>query len=191
MDSWLLRYRGYLILSLVEAVVLGALFLWRLPRPTPIAILDPTPRPSPTTAAIAIYVSGAVRRPEVYTLPAGSRLKDALQVAGGARDDAVLDGLNLATALHDGQRVHVPAPGEAPLAVNPGSPPPAADGPVNINAASPAELDLLPGIGPALAQRIIEDRQANGPYEAVDQLARVRGIGPALVEKLRPLVSLH
>ena len=188
MDAWLLKYRGYLILLLVEAILFGALFLWRLPQPTPIEILDPTPRPAPTPAAMAIYVSGAVQQPDVYTLLEGSRLKDALQAAGGARTDADLSALNLAAALQDGQRVHVPVLGEAPVAALADPPPPASTTPLDINSASPAELDGLPGIGPALAQRIVDDREANGPYETVDQLARVRGIGPALVEQLRPLV---
>jgi competence protein ComEA len=188
MDAWLERYRGYLILTLVYTILFGALWLWRQPQPAPIEILDPSPQPTRTPGHLVVHVSGAVMNPDVYTLPENSRLKDALLAAGGARSDAELTALNLAAALYDGQQVWVPAVGEdpppaaaAPPATQPGAP-------LNVNTASVAELDMLPGIGPALAQRIIEEREANGPYGSVEELARVRGIGASLVEKLRPLV---
>ena len=185
MDAWLQKYRGYLILSLVYTIACGALLLWRQPQPIPIEIIEPTPRPTPTPARLVVYVSGAVARPDVYTLPEDSRLKDALLLAGGPLPEADLSVLNLAAALHDGQQIRVPRQGEPPPPTAPEAQP---SGQLNINTASLAELDSLPGIGPALAQRIVEDREANGPYVSVEELARVRGIGPSLVEKLRPLV---
>ena len=188
MDAWA-KYRGYLVLSLVYAIVLGGVLLWRQPPSAAIEILEPSPRPSPTPGQLAVYVSGAVLHPDVYTLAENSRVKDALLAAGGARPDADLTALNLATTLHDGQQVHVPAQGEArapaPLAVATASSP---VGLLNINTASAAELESLPGIGPALSQRIVEDRQANGPFQSIEELDRVRGIGPALLEKLRPYI---
>ncbi len=189
MAAWLQKNRGYLVLSLAYTIAFGGFVLWRQPSPAPIEIVKPSPRPTRTPAQIVVYVSGAVVRPDVYTLPEGSRLKDALLVAGGAQPEADLAALNLATALQDGQRVHIPARGEAPLPVAAPAGRPGA--PININTASAAELDVLPGIGPALAQRIVDDRQANGPYAAVDELTRVRGIGPALLEKLHPLVVVR
>ncbi len=193
MADWLRTYRGYLTLALAEALILGALWLWRRPRPAPIAISEPTLRPTPTVGLIVVHVTGAVRRPDVYPLPENSRLKDALAAAGGARSDADVEALNLALPLHDGQQVRIPAQGEAAplLPAEASAPPAAAAALINVNTATPAELESLPGIGPALAQRIIQDRQANGPYETVDQLTRVRGIGPATLEKLRPLVCVR
>jgi competence protein ComEA len=189
MDAWLEKYRGYLALTLVYLVIFGAVELWRQPRPAPIEVLDPSPRPTWTAALLVVHVTGAVMRPEVYTLAENSRLKDALLAAGGPSAVADLSAVNLAVPLHDGQRVHIPAQGEPPpTAVSLGQRTGAL---VNVNTASLAELETLPGIGPALGQRIIEDREANGPYESVDQLTRVRGIGPTVLEKLRPLVCVH
>jgi len=188
MDAWLQKCRGYLVLSLIYSIVLAALLLWRQPRPAPIEIIEPSPQPTRTPAHLVVYVSGAVLRPDVYTLPENSRLKDALLAAGGARPDADLNALNLAVALHDGQQVRVPVQGEPSPPADPAE---QAAGPLNVNTASFAELDSLPGIGPAFAQRIVDDRQANGAYASVDELARVRGIGPALVERLRPLICVH
>ena len=192
MDAWLRKYRGYVLLSLVHIVLFGGLVLWREPAPAPIRIIDPTPRPTPTTGHVVVHISGAVGRPGVYTLADGSRLVDALQAAGGLREDAAGDSLNLAAPLADGQRVHVPALGETPpatasLTAAPASPgePASASGPVNLNTATARELESLPGIGPALAERIVEDREANGPYATLDDLARVRGIGAATVDKIR------
>ena len=198
MEAWLRRYRGYLALALIELAAFGAFWHLRRPPPPPILISETTPQPTHTPARLVIYVSGAVHRPDVYSLPEGSRLKDALAAAEGPREDADLSALNLAQSLEDGQRVHIPAIGETPLP-QPTAPPPSSGGaaslqpgvPLNLNAASAAELDALPGIGPVLAQRIVEDREANGPYASVDDLERVRGIGPSLLEKLRPLVTVQ
>jgi len=187
-DVWLRKYRGYLILSLIFLTVLGGAVLWWHPAPTPIEIVEPSPRPTRTPAWIMVYVSGAVEHPDVYSLVENSRVKDALSAAGGFRSDADPSTLNLAAPLHDGQEIHVPTQGEAPRpstsAVHPSNP-------VNINTASAEELDGLPGIGPVLAQRIVEDRQANGPYESIEELARVKGIGPALLEKLQGLITIR
>ena len=179
------KYRGYLILTLIYAVVLGGVLMWRQPEPAPITIVEPSPRPTRTPARLVVHVSGAVLRPGVYTLAEGSRWQDALQAAGGPAPEADAEALNLAAPVTDGQRVHVPRQGEAappPSGALPGS------GPLNINTASAAEMENLPGVGPVLAQRIVEDRQANGPFQSVEQLARVRGVGPALLEKLKGLI---
>lgn len=199
MEPWLQKYRGYLALSLVYAVLLGGALLWRQPAPAAIRIVEPTPRPSHTPAWVVVHVTGAVRHPGVYTLAENSRLKDAVEAAGGLASDADQAALNLATVLRDGQRVHVPASGEsAPVAaaIAPASAPAASTSAqpgalININTASAKELESLPGIGAVLAQRILDDRQANGPYAAVDDLVRVRGIGPVVLENLRPLVTVN
>jgi len=198
METWLVKNRGYLLLSLAYAAILGGVVLWRQPAPAPIRIVEPTARPSPSPALVVVYVSGAVLHPDVYTLADNSRLRDAVQAAGGLRPDADLAVLNLAAPLHDGQHVHIPALGEAatpaseaaPAAQHPAPAPGQTGALINLNTASAAELDTLPGIGPVLAQRIIDDRQANGPYASIDDLERVRGIGPALLEGLRSLVTV-
>lgn len=197
MAAWLEKTRGYLALSLVYTAILGGVLLWRQPAPLPMRIVEPTRRPSPTPAPMVVHVTGAVLHPDVYSLAERSRLKDAVQAAGGLRPDADLAALNLAAPLRDGQRVHIPALGEAalpaafeaqaPAAI--GGPPEEGHSLLNINTASAAQLEALPGIGAVLAQRIVDDRQANGPYASVDDLERVRGIGPALLANLRPLVT--
>lgn len=134
---------------------------------------------------VVVHVSGAVVRPGLLRLAPGARVADAIEAAGGAAADADLDQLNLAAPLGDGERVHVPVEGET-LPALPGI---AAMGPVNVNAASVAELETLPGVGPAIAQAIIAAR-VERRFETVDDLLRVRGIGPGKLEELRSLVTV-
>jgi competence protein ComEA len=138
-------------------------------------------------AQVVVHVVGAVAAPGVVRMPAGSRVVDALAAAGGALPDADLAALNLARVLVDGEQVVVPRPGEA-VAVAP-SGVGAAPGLVDLNSADVAALDALPGIGPVLAARIVEHRQER-PFAAVDELGDVAGIGPTLLERLRPLVRV-
>lgn len=150
--------------------------------------IGPSPRPTP---GVIVHVAGEVRRPGVYELPGGARVIEAIELAGGASRRAFLDGLNLAAVLTDGQQVVVPRrpPGGsgASLAA-PGSDPTSAI--VNINTADAAALDTLPGIGEVLAGRIVEHREANGPFGSVDDLINVSGIGEVTLEELRPLVTV-
>lgn len=200
METWLQKNRGYLALSLAFVLILGGALLWRQPAPAAIRIVEATPRPTRTPAWVVVHVAGAVLHPDVYTLAENSRLKDAVEAAGGLQPNADQAALNLATVLHDGQRVYVPAQGEAAQAVQASAPvamaAPAASASgqpgalINVNTASAAELDNLPGIGPVLAQRIVDDRQANGPFATADDLLRVRGIGSVVLDNLRPLVTV-
>ncbi|MBK9181066.1 MAG: ComEA family DNA-binding protein [Acidimicrobiales bacterium] len=142
---------------------------------------------------LVVQAAGAVARPGVYRLPAGARVVDLIDAAGGLAADADPDRVLLAAALADGERVHVPRVGEPAVpaaspagAATPG--PPAA--PVNLNEASVVELDALPGVGPATAAAIVAHREAHGPFRAVEQLLDVRGIGPARLEGLRDLVTV-
>ncbi|GIG19966.1 hypothetical protein Cch01nite_06900 [Cellulomonas chitinilytica] len=137
---------------------------------------------------VVVHVVGAVVAPGVVRLPVGSRVVDALAAAGGATADADLAALNLARVLVDGEQVVVPLPGEVvPAAATPSSA--AAPGLVDLNSADAGALDELPGIGPVLAQRIVEHRDERR-FTSVDELGDVPGIGPTLLERLRPLVRV-
>jgi competence protein ComEA len=150
--------------------------------------------PSTTLAtSIVVYVAGQVTTPGIYTVPGTARVNDAVLAAGGPRTTADLGVVNLAAPLHDGERVYVPASGEAVPPLIEAAP--EATGslpvePVNINAASAAQLDVLPGVGPATAAAIVAHRQQHGPFQSVEQLGDVRGIGPAKLDALRGLVTV-
>jgi competence protein ComEA len=139
---------------------------------------------------------GQVRTPGLVELPAGSRVGDALHAAGGATDAADLSVVNLARVLVDGEQVVVPAPGEVSAATArpgtaPGAPGTASEAAVvDLNTAGLAELDALPGIGPVLAQRILDWRTDNGAFRDVAELGEVAGIGETLLGRLRPMVTV-
>jgi competence protein ComEA len=124
----------------------------------------------------------------VYPLPPDSIVKDALLAAGGATDDADLDRINLALPVADGQHVYVPRLGEVDLPVQPPSSQPATGSKININTADAATLESLPGIGPAIAQRIIDYRQANGPFAHIEDIKNVSGIGDGILSKIQDLI---
>lgn len=129
-----------------------------------------------------VHVAGAVRRPGVYRLPAGSRVADALERAGGATARAALDAINLAARLTDGQQVVVPARAGAGAAAAAAS---AADGPISLGTATAEQLEQIEGIGEVTAQKIIEFRDSRGGLASVEQLDEIPGIGPATMEALR------
>jgi len=156
-------------------------------------------------AQLYVDVAGAVLRPGVYALPAGARVFDAVAAAGGAAPDAELAAVNLARRVSDGEQLRVPRTGEAPPAAAAGAGTGgasgsagraasgaggAAAGPVSLNSATLDQLDTLPRIGPALAQRIIDWREANGGFTSIEQLGEVPGIGGATLAALRGLVVL-
>jgi competence protein ComEA len=186
-------------LSVVGVVVFFVIYtILKKPEPTspPLVItLQPRPTvipPTPTPAAINVYVSGAVNRPDVYALPLNSIVKDAIEAAGGATDDADLDRINLATKLADQMQVYVPRQGEAePPAPPNGSAPDATATKININIASVEELDKLPGIGPSIAGAIIDYRAKNGPFKQVEDINDVKGIGDALFEKIKDQITVE
>lgn len=145
--------------------------------------------------AVVVHVAGAVAAPGLVELPAGSRAADALEAAGGATDAADLDALNLAAPVTDGQQLYVPAEGETPPVPVAGGEPGGAGGTqqaglVDVNTADTTTLETLPGIGPALAGRIVDHRTAHGPFASVDALIDVAGIGPATLARIRDLVTV-
>jgi competence protein ComEA len=141
---------------------------------------------------VTVDVAGKVRRPGVTTLPAGSRVVDAIDKAGGARRQVDLTGLNLARVLVDGEQVLV-GRGVTPggLAGTASSAAPATDGAlVNLNTATSEQLDTLPGVGPVTAQKILDWRTAHGAFASVDELLEVDGIGEKTLADLAPHVTL-
>ena len=150
---------------------------------------------------VLVHVVGQVNAPGVVEIPTGSRVVDAIAAAGGATAEADTAAVNLARQAVDGEQVYVPAPGE--VAPVPGAGPAPAGGPgggdtsgtpgaasVNLNSAGSEELQTLPGVGPALAQRILDWRESNGTFGSIDQLQDVSGIGPVVFEGLRALVTV-
>ena len=153
---------------------------------------DATPTDAVRTDAgtVVVDVAGRVRHPGIVTLPAGSRVADAIEAAGGARPGVDLAGLNLARVLVDGEQILVGvAPVAAPVPTDPSATAPAA-GVVNINTADLALLETLPGIGPVTAQAILDWRAENGAFTSVDELIEVDGIGEVTLEEIRDLVTV-
>ncbi len=159
------------------------------------------------TTKVVFQVAGCVNCPGVYSLEQGSRVIDAIKAAGGAKPNADTEAMNLAAKIVDGSRIYVPAKGElssAGVAVPIATPQPTvragssqarrtssvAGTIVNINTAGLEELDLLPGVGPVTAQRIVDYRKQIGRFTSVDQLLDVKGIGPKKLEQMRPYVAL-
>ena len=186
------------VAAIAGAVVVGFLLLRIDDRSAPpIVIEDPL-----ADATIVVAVEGAVASPGVYPLPADARAQDALDAAGGPAADADLAAVNPARRLEDQARLVVPRLGsdgagavvaaeEAPAGPTAAvAAAPDAAAPIDVNAASAAELDALPGIGPVLAQRIVDYRREHGPYGTIDELANVEGISPRMVGELRPLVTV-
>ena len=152
---------------------------------TSVAASPSVPASAGEHADVVVYVSGAVASPGVLTLPANSRVIDAITAAGGATPEADLESINLARIIVDGEQIRVGVVGE--------SPPPASAGTgtdaqacVRLATATETELQTLPGVGPALAQRIISYRATHPRLSSVEELDDVPGIGPSLIEKIRP-----
>jgi competence protein ComEA len=144
-----------------------------------------------STAPLVVSVVGRVHRPGLVTLPPGARVADALTAAGGLLPGADAASVNLAALVTDGQQIAVGVPGATSGAGGqPASSGPNGGGPVNLNAATASDFDSLPGIGPVLAQRIVDYRQQQGPFTSIDQLDDVPGIGPSLFAQLRTRVVL-
>lgn len=163
---------------------------------------------------VSVHVSGKVAKPGVYELEPGGRVQDAIEAAGGASGNADLETINLAEKLQDGQQIYIAPKGQVPppvVSVVRGGEPSsgirasgsskggssgtqkykkAGDGTVSINSASAEELQHLVGVGPAMAQRIIDYRKEHGGFKSVDELEEVKGIGPKTLAKMKPFVKL-
>jgi competence protein ComEA len=192
---------GLVVVALLSAVVTAAA-LWSV-RPH-VSAVEPPPvaapvgppaaaAPSPSARSLVVSVVGRVRHPGLVAVPVGARLIDALKAAGGPLPRVDLTALNLARKVADGEQIVVGVPAAVPGAAASGTAGTPAGGPaptVNLNSATLAELDTLPGIGPVIAQRILEWRSAHGGFTSVDQLRDVSGIGDRTFERLRDLVTV-
>jgi competence protein ComEA len=196
MAEFLHQRRRQLLLAAVALalLLLAARYLLPAGTATPAAPLPPPPGPGTgaagPSARVVVDVVGEVRRPGLYRLADGSRIADAVARAGGATRKAELAQVNLAAPLADGEQVVVPGRGSAaaaaPTAAGGGDA--AASAPIQLSTATVEQLDSLPGVGPATAQKILDYRTKHGAFSSVDELDAVPGIGPKRLEQLRELV---
>ena len=194
--------KSMLVLLAVVALAAGGAFYAGIHGQEEVVELDAGTAPVQEAQAkeIVVYVAGAVNRPGVVQLAEGARAKDAVDACGGFLPTADTNGVNLAQKLKDGMQVTVPekmtaaAQGAATQGVTGGAQAgtvkPLPEGMVNINTADEKELDKLPGVGPAMAKRIVEYRTENGAFQAPEEIKRVKGIGDAKYEKMKDKIAL-
>lgn len=204
----------YVLIGVMAGFVLAGVlvFVSRRPAGEPIIL-----QPAPTKAPIAVHVIGAVPRPGLYEFAEGARVQDAIDAAGGLLAQASVEALNLAAPLEDGKQLVIPYKDGTQVMTEPEEgvelpssgfdltppPPPSDFSPaietpvagssadlVNINTATLDELNTLPGIGPTLAQRIIDYRTANGPFSAIEDLMNVSGIGVSTFDEIKDLITV-
>jgi competence protein ComEA len=188
------REQIFLAVIIVIIICTSGVVFWTKQKPA--AIITPPPSPVDQKKElvkpkeVVVYVSGAVKQPGVVKLPSGSRVIDALNLLGGPLPAADLNGVNLAALLVDGQQIHIPNQGDggSGSVVTAGSKTPG--GKVNINNADAAALDLLPGVGPAMAQKIIDYRKSNGPFRMLEDIKNVPGIGESKYQNLKDKITL-
>ena len=188
----------YVLLGVMAGFILSGvlIFVSRAPAGSPIVL-----QPAPTETPIAVDVAGAVTRPGLYKFPLGARVQDAIDAAGGLLAEADTASLNLAALLEDAQQLSIPyMAGSEPQVIDPifelpssvtetPTPDPNIDL-ININTATLEELDALPGIGPTTAQKIIDYRDANGPFATIESIMDVSGIGPSTFDEIRSLITV-
>ncbi len=193
MEDWLDSKKyviGTLLIALIAVSALVFAIRWK--NPAPIAIHPPAP--TPTSAPMTVYVSGAVVNPGIYSFSDGSLVADAIDKAGGSTTDADLEHVNLAAKLDDNAQVYIPHIGEFGNDVllqngTVGLVDPEA-GLININTAGLDELMSLPGIGEVYAQRIIAYREENGPFEILEDIMNVEGIGFTRYQYIQPFITI-
>lgn len=182
------------IIALLVALLISAAVNFYSSRPVELKIKDTKAKSAGCdTKMVVVHIAGSVNRPGLYKLKYGSRVADAIEKAGGAKQEASLDNINLAAKVKDGTQITVHSvnelnselPGNS-VSNNSNK----AGGLININSAGAAELDQLPGIGPSYAERIIEYREKNGYFSSVEELDKVKGIGPKTIEELKTLVTI-
>ena len=199
MQTWLANHGLPLGVAVLVGGFVALVGIARTPEQPPIEVRAREPLPTPT-AVVYVHVDGAVREPGVYALAAGGRVFEAIDAAGGQSEEADLRGLNLAARVADGQKLVIPAkvePSEAPeaaaeaptIGAASSAPANAASARIDINTASPRILETLPGVGPVTANRIVEYRQANGPFTRIEQLREARLVNASTFERIRGLIT--
>lgn len=184
--------RALIVVAVLAVIVIGAA-AWQLrpvtdPVPAPAGAAAGSAAPATGTARLVVSVAGRVRHPGLVRLPAGARVADAIKAAGGLLPGTDIGLLNLARKVVDGEQILVGiTPSPAPPGAG-GSPGP--DNPINLNTATEPELEELPGIGPALAEKIIDYRTEHGSFGSVDELKQVSGIGDVRFADLKDLVTV-
>lgn len=179
------RYRWLIVAALAAPllVALGFLLNDRLSGPEPLELnLEDVP-----AAEIRVYISGAVQRPGVYTVEEGDRWIDVLELAGGPSADADVAAVNLSLRVHDEEHLHIPRLGETTGSAGVGEP---AGRKININTASQALLETLPGIGPVRASRIVESRTSDGPFASTEELVSRDLIPQSVYDDIVDLISV-
>ncbi|HRQ24049.1 MAG TPA: ComEA family DNA-binding protein [Anaerolineales bacterium] len=199
-----MRSALYTLIGVMAGFALAGLLLFvsRAPAGQPIVL-----QPAPTKAPVAVHVIGAVPRPGLYEFAEGARVQDAIDAAGGLLTSANADAVNLAALLTDGQQLNIPykagqdsAEEDNTAIVLPGSEDDEEDDSSSneqsssnnqLITASSAELQTLPGIGPALAQRIIDYREENGAFTTIEEIMDVSGIRPATFERIKDMITVN
>ena len=176
-------------LAALAVVISGVLILWpNNPKTVPVVPINALSSAPPT---IIVDVTGEVAKPGVYKLPPDARVLDAIEAAGNAKSSADLSILNLARPLKDGEQIYVDKKySPAAIAKHTARKTSVSSGPININRASAKELDRLSGIGPVIAQRIVDYRNLNGSFTSIEDLQKVNGIGGSKLEKIRNAVRV-
>jgi competence protein ComEA len=170
-----------LVIGVLCGILMGGIIFLVASRPSQpsLEIISPT-----QVTSIVVSVAGEVVHPGVYTLPAGARVNDALQTAGGMTADADASAINLAETLEDGQQIYLPSSISTPTLTS-------EQGKININTASLEELEALPGIGAAKAQAIIDYRNKYGNFQSIDDLLYISGFGPAIIQEIEDSIKVR
>jgi competence protein ComEA len=183
---------GFIAVAAAAILAGSAYVVVRTAQPPPPVVRKTTTSSALVEEKYVVHVAGLVAAPGVYELKPGSRVKDAIEAAGGALEGADLESLNLAQRIADGEKVLVSKIGMAPALADPPAPgasPGTSGQKVNLNTATQAELEALPGVGPVTAQRMLDFRKQKGRFSSVRDLLEVEGIGPKKYEAIKNLVT--
>lgn len=191
MGAWVDRNKAHIIVLLLSLTLNGVLLLI-LNRPPAHEIKIVPPTPTATQTMVRVFVSGAVATPDVYEVPVGSLVRDAILAAGGHTAEADLNQINLARQVRDQEQVFVPfrstaqrSLSESLLPISPGP------GKINLNTATLAELESLSGIGPGLAKSILEYRANNGSFTSIEEIKNIHGVGEKMYERLKDQITVN
>jgi competence protein ComEA len=185
MLAWLERHQ-FLVLAAAVVLLLGGLLLRDITNDSPPALVI-SDAADAGNDSVVVHVAGAVGAPGVYELPAGARVQDAVLAAGGATSEADVDSVNLARRLRDGERITLPSAARA--AVSP-APTLAQGQTLDLNSATVAQLDALPGIGEAYSRRIVDSRTVDGPFTSVDDLLSRRVLPESTLNDIRDYLTV-